>query len=417
MDAETVNLNDVIFVGKVDDAELAYLLLTHFRHSCSGLSNEVRFYRANGPGAVKLTYRKGKIESAAGIGLKPEEITLLADKVKGDLLESPGTTVARCILLATYRVKGCFVYGDKLRILPVPEHAPNAPDLTEEQVFSEHLDIEHHFIVEFPLTQSISPIIQLHRLERAARRNALLLNVFLEGTVSRSSPGQQQHWIHEEGADLSSSYKYLREGYRFPGFFDIGPGFADTANIPQMETMEYYEYFSNPRQELNAPMRVPVLLATFLDRFGSLARSDQERFMRSAHWFHHTSNVWQDSKSAAYLAIISSIETLRPAVPPSEKCEKCGSPLRKGVTKQFVECLDGKASASKEDVSVMKELYRLRSALTHGGDLFHADTQAHLDMNPKSTAEAQSYYVAMSLARRALLGWLMRKTGGWPVPS
>jgi hypothetical protein len=304
-----------------------------------------------------------------------------------------------------------------LRILPVPEHAPNAPDLTEEQVFSEHLDIEHPFIVEFPLTQSISSIIQLHRLERAARRNALLLNVFLEGTVSRSSRGQQRHWIHEEGADLSSSYKYLREGYRFPGFFDIGPGFADTAKIPQMETMEYYEYFSNPRLDLNPPMRVPVLLATFLDRFESLGSSDQERFMRSAHWFHHASNVWQDSKSAAYLSIISGIETLGLAVPPTERCAKCGSPLRKGVVKQFVETLGGISSVSKEEVDVRRELYRLRSALTHGGDLFHADTEALLNLNPKSAAESHSYFIAMSLARRALLGWLMQKTGGWPMPS
>jgi hypothetical protein len=417
MDAEPANLNNALCVGRVDDAELVSFLLQQFGYANSGLTNEVHFSHRNNPSTLKLTYRDGEIASADGTGLKPEEVALLADKVRRELVESPGKIAARSILFSAYRVSGCFIYDDKLRILPLPKHAPMAPDLTEQQCFSEHLNVEHPFIIEFPINRSVIPVIQIQRLENQTRKYCLLLNVFLEGQISRPARGQERHWIHEEGAELSSGYRYCREDYRYPGFADIGPGFSSTEGIPPMETMEYYEYFGNPRQDLNPPMRVPALLATFFDRFEALGKSEQHHFLRSAHWFHHASGVWRTSNSAAYLAIISSIETLRPSVPPTDKCESCGAPRGKGATRQFVDFLNAMAPAYGEDVKEREKLYRLRSALTHGGDLFQADTEALWGLNPKSTAESHSYFTAMSLARRALLGWLMEKTGGWPMPS
>jgi len=169
-----------------------------------------------------------------------------------------------------------------------------------------------------------------------------------------------------------------------------------------METMEYYEYFSNPRQDLNPPMRVPVLLATFFDRFESLGKFEQNRLLRSTFWFHHASSIWEESNSAAYLAIVSSVETL---VPQGSK-----------PTKGFIDFINRMVPASEDDVKERRRLYGLRSALTHAGDLFHADTEGIGGMNPKSASESHAHSVAMSLARQVLLSWLMKETGGWPAP-
>jgi hypothetical protein len=419
MMSETTNLDSAFSIGEVDDAELKWVLSLHFRNSlCASSSKEVQFCRGGEPWAVKLIYNKGgKLVSAVGgPGLKPEDVTVLTDKVRRELMETSGPVASRCILLSSYRVTGSFTYGDKLRILPVPDHARKAPDLTESQVFGEHLTIEHPFIEEFPINRSINPVVQIERLERQVRKYALLLNLFLEGNVKRISRRRQRHWVHEGGEgryeDVSSGYKYLREGYRYPGFYDIGPDvlpigshpltLSSVEGVSPMGTMEYYEYFSNPRQDLNPPMRVPVLLATFFDRFESLGKSEQNRFLRSAFWFQHASNIWEESNSAAYLAIVTSIETLVP---------RGGGP-----TKGFVDFINRMVPTSEDDIGERRELYRLRSALTHGGDLFHADMEGIGGMNPKSASESYRHSIAMSLARQVLLNWLLRETGGWPMP-
>jgi hypothetical protein len=425
--SDTTNLDSALFINQVDEAELKWVLSRLFPYSrCGSSSNEMQFYRHWDACAIKLIYKSGKLVSAIrGPGLKSEDIQLLADKVRRELIETSGGLVARCILLSSYRVKGTFIYGDKLRIFPVPEHAPKAPDLTEEQHFAEHLTIEHPFVAEFPINRSINGIVQIERAQRQARKYALLLNVFLEGNVSRTSCGRQRHWVHEEEADLSNGYKYLRENYRYPGFYDTGPDFLPIGSHPltfssvehfsSMETMEYYEYFSNTRQELNPPMRVPILLATFFDRFESLEKAEQDQFMRATFWFHHASSVWKESNSAAYLAIISSIETLVPSAKSVEKCKQCGAPRDNGPTKRFVNFINEMVPASEENIKERQKLYRLRSALTHGGDLFQADTVSMGGMNPKSASEYNSHIIAMNLARQALLGWLLKKTGGWPT--
>src|ERR1019366_565426 len=101
-------------------AELSQVLLTHFRYARSGLSNEVEFYRKNGGCAIELIYNKGELVSAVGgPELKPEDVTVLTDKVRRELIETSGAVAARCILLSSYRVNGSFNYGDKLRIYPV----------------------------------------------------------------------------------------------------------------------------------------------------------------------------------------------------------------------------------------------------------------------------------------------------------
>ena len=409
--ADTENLNSVLLIGQVNDAELSSVLLSHFGNAMAGMSNEAHFSHRdkNKSGNIKLTYRNGEIISADGSDLKTEEITLLADKVKRELVETPGTVPARCILLSSFRVTGSFGHGT-LCIYPVPDDAPKAPDLTYEHRFVEQLTIEHPFVAEFPINRSVNFVIQFERSERQARKYALLLNLFLEGKVSRVSRGRQRHWVHEEGTHFSSGYKYLREGYRYNNFGDTGiePDFFLRRVFPPMETMRYNEYFTDTRHDLNPPMRVSTLLPTFLDRFEKLDKVEQARFLRSAFWFHHASNVSQESNTASYLAIVSSIESLIP--------KPDGSQRRRGdgATKRFVDFLNQIVPVSEKDAVERKRLFTLRSDLTHGWDLFHADAEALRGLNPKSTDEFHSYTIAMDLAREALLNWLMKKTGGWP---
>jgi hypothetical protein len=424
--SETINLDSTLCIDRVDAAELTWVLLLHFGHSSLGhSSNEVAFCRGGEQSAVKLIYKKSELVSAiGGPALTPGDIASLGDKVRRELMNGSGAVISRCILLSSKRITGSFAHKEKLRILPVPEQAPKAPDLTDDEYYGDRVAIEHPFIVVFPINRSPNSAVQFERLKRQTRKYSLLLNLFLNDTIKRASSGQQRHWVHEEEASLSTGYKYLRGGYRYPGFADIGPDvlpigshpltFSRLDDIAPMIAIEYGEYFLYPYEGRNLTMTVPVLLATFFDRFECLDKSDQERYLRAALWFYQASTLSAEFKSAAFLAIISCIETLRTVIPPTAKCEKCGSLRGKGAARQFVEFLHDLVPATEDEKKTREELYRLRSALIHGGDVFHSDVEATKRMNPKAISELSSYSIALNMARRALLSWLMRRTGGWP---
>jgi hypothetical protein len=96
----SVNLNTALAIGKVDPGELSSVLLMHFGYGNSGISREVHFFRRNPPGKITLNYHEGEIASADGFELSPQEIRLLADRVKRELIEGLGVVAARCILLS-----------------------------------------------------------------------------------------------------------------------------------------------------------------------------------------------------------------------------------------------------------------------------------------------------------------------------
>jgi|ERR1017187_8106585 hypothetical protein len=405
---DSSNLNSALFVGQVDDSELSSILLRHFQYSY-GQSDEVIFHRRSDLWAIKLIFAAAKIASAvAGPGLKPEDVSVLSDKIRGNLVEPSKLRAARCILFSSYRVTGKFSYGKKLSLFPLPDHAPKAPDLKEEERFSENPTIQHPFIAEFPIRESADQLIAILRLQGETRKYALLLNVFLEGGVSRPlREKRRRHWVHD--GNRKSPSVYLQEDYRYPGFADMGPWFSRLDHIPLMETMRYPECFSSPRQEFNAPLRVPLLLATFLERFEGLCKPERERFLRAAFWLRHAEDVWLESTSAAYLAIINCIEVL---LPPRNDRRKDRS--AKSRTKQFIEFLNENAPAYSEDTAERQKIYKIRSDLTHGWDLFYSDMEAYVGINPRIGTESQSRFLAKHLACVALLNWLMRATGGWP---
>jgi hypothetical protein len=97
-----------------------------------------------------------------------------------------------------------------------------------------------------------------------------------------------------------------------------------------------------------------------------------------------------------------------------EKCKECGRLRDNGPTKRFRDFINDMVGSSEEDNEERQRLYRLRSALTHSGDLFDVDMEARRGMNPKATSELLSHFTATRLTRQTLLNWLTKKTGGWP---
>ena len=198
----------------------------------------VEYQHPQKPGGVKLAYQGSKlIGITAGPGLEPHDIETLTKKIARELLESAGVVPGRAIMFSTYRVTGSFHYPDRLRITPVPAHAPQPPPLKPYQ----EREPRYPFVVEFPITRSVNSFIEYHRLERETRKQALLLNVFLEGEIQRPNRGKWQ-WVDDGSSPRQDICRFLREEYRYPDFADLGVDlFArETDPIP---TMDFHEYF------------------------------------------------------------------------------------------------------------------------------------------------------------------------------
>ncbi|MGO9495732.1 MAG: hypothetical protein ACLQA5_03320 [Solirubrobacteraceae bacterium] len=113
------------------------------------------------------------------------------------------------------------------------------------------------------------------------------------------------------------------------------------------------------------------------------------------------------------MAIVQAVEALRPANGRSPSCITCGRPTEPGPTRQFIEFMNQYAPLDDgETEKVRQELYRLRSALTHGGKLMEQDLHPGFGQFTLTWHDERSAIDrAASLARLAGVNWLLNHGG------
>ncbi len=131
--------------------------------------------------------------------------------------------------------------------------------------------------------------------------------------------------------------------------------------------------------------------------------------MRACFWFDVAGKCYTISRSAGFAALISSIEALLPPEENRSLCLSCGSSLSKSITQRFVDFLEQMASSTPEAERARRNLYRIRSALLHGGALLHSDHLGALP-GPRLKDEFENMDHAQRLVRLVLANWLERQT-------
>jgi len=144
--------------------------------------------------------------------------------------------------------------------------------------------------------------------------------------------------------------------------------------------------------------------------YARLGTADRERLYRNCFWIQHAHRVHLYSRSAFFMALITAIEALIGENETSPKpCPTCKRPVGAGPTKRFVEFVEQFAPGG-EMKERRRQLYAMRSTLSHGGTLLRSDRRRDfMTLNPEDSSELGHIGIANGIVRVTTVNWLISR--------
>ncbi len=199
--------------------------------------------------------------------------------------------------------------------------------------------------------------------------------------------------------------------YTWPGRPGESGDFTVIEKISRLSEIDPQEYCTRLGISSDRRFEIPSNLTDLLDRYFALSEQDQEQFLRACFWFVHAREVYSESRSATFTALISAIETLMPSAKGDDICPECKQPRR--VTQRFSDFVESLASTGSVLEADRKRFYGIRSKLSHGGFLLHSDRFTWAPgLTGGKLREWEDVGTIWQLVRIVLVNWLQaQKTG------
>jgi hypothetical protein len=387
-----------VLLPGINERELALLLQTRFNSAHSDQKDaQITYGRSQQDWAIKLLYSNNRLTAVLrGPTLREEELLQLIDGIKNELLQEGQSVVARDILFTCSPVDSSLDLTPLFQVLPAPHNAPRP-----QFMFG-----DHPFVLEYKIKASQNGILKLARRHSRSRELVLLLNLLM-GPIKQVSHSVSYHWVIESPMDAAQSRTlFLTEGYVVPDFVSEMPEYSDLSHLARMKEAQADHFLQPGGIPLGQTLDAPDFIRPLMARYHNLDPLIRDRFLRSCFWYQHAQIVNRHSASAAFLALLNSIEVLIDREKSAPTCEKCGKSLSPSSTQLFIDFLNRFAPSRQDLDSARRRLYRIRGALTHGWDLFALDTELALTVQPDSLEEHVDLLDARLLTRIALLNWL-----------
>ena len=199
--------------------------------------------------------------------------------------------------------------------------------------------------------------------------------------------------------------------YQFPGLAKLVDGteftpIEDRSLLPKVEPVDYYTRMGTVLKD--PELEIPSNLEMLIDRFYSISGDEQDCFLRACFWLNHSHTVYIDSFSAAFTALISSLEALMENDTPIGTCPACKRSMGKGSTRRLREFLDQYAPSDPKFEAPRAQLYwEFRSKLLHGGELSLVDRKQIAGMmSAQGMSEWQLFHEVWELVKVVLVNWL-----------
>jgi hypothetical protein len=387
-----------LHVNEADADELRYLLMTHIPGGVlhvGGQRDVLYGAGAENDFALKVQHDPATdaiVTIEPGPGLNPELLENLRFRINTELIESTTPKVGREILLSESPVDGYFKHTDKFQLLPVPLEAPHI-------VAAPGVSARHPFVLEVPFPGSVNQSINNFRRLKTALDLELTFSALIRGSIRSAMGSGRFHWVTpppEALGDPESPSQFLREGYRWLGMRNESNEFAliaESKPIQQVEPMEYYAV------ELWTPtttLTIPSNFAAQLDRFDGLSHERRLRWLRACRWFQHSSIVRSYSYSAAFAALIVSVEAL---IPEDEK--------KHWKTEQFEDFVERYLVSISIARDQLEKFRHIRAQILHGNELHYFDSNPlWLGWTPAMDEGLKNFNEMRQVARGVLVGWL-----------
>lgn len=310
--------------------------------------------------------------------------------------------IGREFSFSSFRVSG-YWQGQKsqVQILPAPSDAPQAPDEIAE----------HPFVLEYPIQNSdFWPITNYRRIRQHAALT-LLLNVLLVGRTSfLSAHRQTKHfWASIPRVEGNGDVRWVQQFY----FAKLGSAVVDELSpiiskpLQEIDPDTYYTTVGQDGRGLRVPADLDQSIWTYLQLPDDL----RFKFDLGAYWMDMASKQWNDSFSASFSSLVSAVEafTERGAIH-TVYCSSCSSNSSHespGATERFRDFFE-KFAPGEVARARRSEMYKLRSKISHGGDLMQIDRARSFGWDPPGWNEDQLHRELWSVTRFAIRNWLKR---------
>ena len=390
------NLYDSLEAGSVEQEELEHVLLNFFSGASAISPTEIVYPGEETTHALRLVYKKNDLVGIlSGPGLKDDQLEQVRARIRADLIESQASRIGRAVLFALKPVEGCFRYKDIFQIMSIPNEAPRPNEGYAA----------HPFILEFrfPVSRNAS-VRHLRRMLRE-REFELLLAALIDCLLSALGHTVRKHWVltGEESPETWRS-EYRQEMYHWPGLVPEAEEYSSTEGMMPIGLVEPVEYYGRYGVSVGRPLDLSSDFHEQLERFEQLPKHEHDQFLRACFWFQHSQLVHTYSRSAAFTALISAIEALIDPPRGEERCEKCDKPTGPGLRQLFIDFVERFAPGLPRDDR--DKLYKLRSALSHGGTLLHSDRRGWGALSAGQVQEWANVNRAQRVVRVVLIEWL-----------
>ena len=385
--------------GKVEQSELEQVFLTHFGRASEVDQNTITYGGEGKNCSLVVMYTDGTLTKISpGPLLKDADITALKAKIKDELLTPGPVRVGRQILFTAVPVEGWFRYNDVFQIVPVPPEAPRPGQLIGD----------HPFLLEFRFTGSTNGMVRVLRRGIREREIELLLNGLLCWSLHSIGNRGLRYWVLPEIEDTTKwKSAYLQEMYTSPRMALEGDDFLPTASLTPLVEVTPTDYYARHGITAGQALDLPSGLSAMLDQFFTLPREDRDRFLRASFWFQYATRAFDYSQSAAYMALVSAVESIMPTTEDRPKCDKCGQSVGPGPPKMFIDFVEQFATGTSISKSDRSRFYGVRSAITHGARLLHSDRAGWGgSFTPAGIRERSDMTAMWRIVRIVLVNWL-----------
>ncbi len=394
-------LKDLASQG-VDQSELELLLQNHFGRASATGNQEVRLSRCNDPDALVLRYEDGELsEISPGPGLKQGDVSELQTKIQSVLLASKEKVTAQLTLFAGVPTDSFYRYRDRFQLVPIPDVAPR-PNFALA---------DHPLLLQYEIVGCPDAQIAMLRRERTGRELELLCTALAPDIKGGLGSTARFHWsiTNAQAQDPSGlRSEYCQEAYIYPGENGIVQSFSSMESVRPMATVPAATYYNRYGVLVGSKLDLPDSFDACLDAYFGAPRERKDKFMRAAYWFQYARRVANLSRSGSFTALVCAVEALLPPAQPGPSCETCKRSVGDGPTKRFTTFVERYAPDPAASNTQRRQLYALRSALSHGGKLLHSDIYSWGGgMTPTAVRQWYDEKALWSTVRLVLVNWLL----------
>ncbi len=384
------------FLDKVDTVEFCRLLRNHLpEYCCPTDRRQVLSNREKTKWLVIDLDQCFRIKSVAPAGLTTADLDVIKRDIKEKLIDNQEDAIGQLVLLSSAQVEGRFRYKQEFQIAPAPTDIPRM-----ERVFG-----EHPYLLQLSYKCCADQLTNDLRIRKRAFEIIPILNGITRSRFFMPTKYTTFRWGRLTSDPVGADPKCFQDGYLMPQLEIGNTSFCDAPLVKQVPMVEYYRIQTNP----NYPLILPDNLEFLLDKVFSLPPKEHQKLYRACMWFAMSRDIWLGSSSATFVSIVSALEALIDAPKSVPTCKSCGQQQCQ-IGKLFKKVIHDYAPRSASKATLIKQVYGVRSKLTHGAaDLLRSDVAPWEFDTPQRPYQEILKQDLFDCASEAIVNWLLSK--------